>query len=88
MKNQTIIFGVVALILGVAAGYYFGLTQGKKSGEEEVQKIQAELDAARKEQAKTLPTVVNPAEKLPETNPLKEVETNPFKGGEYVNPFK
>lgn len=91
MKNQAIMFAVVGVVVGLALGYYFGMMGGKKAGYEagvtagvaQEKKAQADLDAAQ-----TLPAVINPAEKLPKTNPFEGVKTNPFEGVEYVNPFK
>lgn len=91
MKNQVIMFAVVGVVVGLAVGYYFGTMGGKKAGYEagvaagvsQEKKAQADQDAAN-----AVPKFVNPAEKLPETNPFEGVKTNPFEGVKYVNPFK
>lgn len=92
MKNQSIVFAVIALIAGAVGGYFFGLNQGKQMGRETVVPTtvieQEKKVEEEKEAAGTLPAVINPAEVLPSTNPFESVKTNPFEGVEYVNPFK
>lgn len=94
MKSQAIIFAVAALIVGAAAGYFFGVSYGKKMGYEAGYTAGVEAGIAKQKEAQNeqeaasaIPAVVNPAEKLPSTNPLEDVKINPFEGIQYVNPF-
>ena len=89
-KTTAIIIAAAVLIVGLAAGYYYGNAKGKAKAWEEGKA--AGISQERKAQEDLLKKaaggqVVNPAEYLPETNPLKEVKTNPYEGA-YKNPFK
>lgn len=81
-KTTAIIITAAALILGLAGGFYYGNLKGKEAGIAQEKKAQEDL--IKKASGETM---VNPADYIPETNPLKEVKTNPFEGV-YQNPFK
>ncbi len=85
-KTIVIIIAVAALAVGLVAGYYFGdkkgFTKGKESGIAQEKKAQEDL--IKKASGEN---VINPADYIPETNPLKDAKTNPYEGV-YKNPFK
>ena len=76
---QKWIWVLVALLVGLGGGYYYGNVQGvaKEKAAEESRKKDAEKEAAKAvnpfEQ-----TTANPFEKSP-TNPFENVKVNPFK---------
>lgn len=70
---------IVALLLGVGGGYYYGNELGYK-------KAQADAKAAVEAEAKKAAEAANPF-KSAETNPLEKVQTNPLEGLKF-NPFK
>ncbi len=85
MNNSKLIIAVVvALVIGGAAGFYYGAAKGKSQGLEEGKKagLAEAAENAKKEAAEAVnpfsgtQAPVNPfAEK---TNPLEKVRTNPF----------
>lgn len=85
MGQKTLIGAVVvALIVGAAAGFYYGMAQGKRKGiDEGKQQAITELqEKAKKEAAEAVNpfsgtgATVNPFEEA--ANPLEKVKTNPF----------
>lgn len=74
-----LVIPVVALVIGLGGGYYFGHSRGVAS-EKAVQ------EAARVEAEKQAAKAVNPFEQA-SINPFDEVPTNPFSDVK-VNPFK
>lgn len=76
--NKLLTYSVIALVIGVGAGYYIGYGQGIASEKAAREARQAE---AEKKAAETVnpfeQTTVNPFEKAP-VNPFKNIQTNPF----------
>lgn len=85
-KTIAIIIAVAALVVGLGAGYYYGNKTGFNKGKEVgiAQERKAQEDLLKKASGEAM---VNPADYIPETNPLEGAKTNPFEGG-YKNPFK
>lgn len=84
MDNKPILGWVVlALVIGLASGYYVGNSRGFKQAEGNLKKIQEEAAAkAANEAAKA----ANPFQAV---NPLEGVQSNPFeKTKSILNPFK
>lgn len=74
---------VVALIVGLGGGYYYGNMQGVTKGvAQEKATAEARKSVAEAEAAKAVnpfeQTTINPFEKSP-TNPFENVKVNPFK---------
>ncbi len=95
MENLKIIIiaMTVALVTGAGA-YYFGQTEGYKTGHNsgytkgyDDGKKAVEAEQQEMISKTTAGAEVNPVENLPSANPLEGVKTNPFEGG-YKNPFK
>jgi len=82
MKN-IILIGLVALAIGLGAGYYYGNTVGVKSG---VEVGKASLLAEQKKVADEA-TKVAQDKILEQVNPFSDTKVNPFEGG-YTNPFE
>lgn len=84
-KTTLITIAVVALAIGLSAGYFYGDQIGFNKGKEAgiAQEKKAQEDLLKKASGGT----INPADYIPETNPLKDAKTNPFEGI-YKNPFK
>lgn len=81
MKN-IILIGLVALAIGLGAGYYYGNTVGVKSGVEVGRAdLLAEQKKADEEVAKAAQDKI-----LEQVNPFSDSKVNPFEGG-YTNPF-
>jgi flagellar basal body-associated protein FliL len=84
MNKKPLILAII-VILAIAAGVYFWKFYKKPELPTPVPSVKTEepqsLGGSISEQ------VQNPAEKLPQTNPFKEIKTNPFEGKE-TNPFK
>jgi len=74
MNKQALIAIAVLIALAGAVWFYTSLPDGESAISEDG--LGSELLKKAQEPVR---------ESLPETNPLKEVETNPFKG--YKNPF-
>ncbi|OGN31515.1 MAG: hypothetical protein A3I92_00530 [Candidatus Yanofskybacteria bacterium RIFCSPLOWO2_02_FULL_43_10b] len=84
MDNKPILVWVlVALVIGLVGGYYFGDNQGFKRAEANLKKIQEEAaDKAAAAAAKA----ANPFQAA---NPLEGVQDDPFaKTKSILNPFK
>jgi flagellar basal body-associated protein FliL len=79
---KTIIIGVVALVVGLGGGYYFGSASGiekgvaQERGVQEAKKKEAEKKAAEKANP-FQQTTTNPFETSP-ANPYQNVKVNPF----------
>ena len=81
-KSRAIWLWVVVLLVALVLGWYFYLIEEKKNVKE------AESLVVESAIGGTLPEIApesNPAEKLPEVNPVKKA--NPF-GQTYKNPFE
>ena len=85
-KTSAIIIAVAVLIVGLGAGFTYGKKIGFDKGKESgiAQEKKAQEDFLKKASGESM---VNPADYIPETNPLKDAKTNPFEGI-YQNPFK
>lgn len=70
---------IMALILGVGGGYYYGNKIG-------YQKAQADVKSAAEAEAKKAAEAVNPF-KSAGTNPLDKITSNPLESVK-LNPFK
>lgn len=81
--KPVLVWVLVALVIGLVGGYYFGDSQGFKRAEANLKKIQEEAaDKAAEEAAKA----ANPFQA---PNPLEAIEDNPFeKTKSILNPFK
>ncbi len=64
---------IIALIVGVGAGYYYGNRVGIQLG---INQEKAVEEAAKADAAKQAAAAINPFNK--ETNPLNQVKINPF----------
>lgn len=89
-STKTVI-AIIALVIGLVAGYFYGSTTGYKKGdvdgykraEADVKKLQ---DAAAKKATDEAVKAANPFQAT--NNPLKGVESNPFeKAKKVLNPF-
>jgi len=81
MKN-IILIGLVALVIGLGAGYYYGNMTGVKSGVERGKAdLLREQEKSAEEEAKAAQDKI-----LEQINPFGN-EVNPFEGG-YINPFE
>lgn len=77
-QSRLYIFAALALIVGVAGGYYYGLGAGNAQGRTELLAEQeAEAELAKVEAQKQL---------AEEANPFADADANPFEGS-YQNPF-
>lgn len=82
MENK-LVWVLVALVIGLVGGYYFGDSQGFKRAETNIKKIQEEAAAKAAEAAAA---AANP---FKADNPLEAVQDNPFeKTKSILNPFK
>ena len=80
---------VAAGILFVVVGVGFFILQQRASEEEPVQRF---VEPIQQDQGLGSELLANPGTLVPETNPFKEVDTNPLQGtnpfeGGYKNPF-
>ncbi|MDA1337444.1 MAG: hypothetical protein O3C23_01625 [bacterium] len=76
---KNILIGVGIVIIIVAGLYYFLVAQKQAPTVTPIEKEEKGLGGELFEKT------ANPAQKVPETNPFKEVETNPLQG---TNPFE
>lgn len=82
--NKLISIGAVALIIGLAGGYYYGISAGKKSGvakgiETGRQQVLDEQKKAQEEELARVAKEANPFADIEEkANPFKDVYKNPF----------
>ena len=74
MGNEKLFIGIIGIVVGGVAGYFFGSYQATQS-------INAQI--ATRQQAQT---GVNPFKDI-KTNPLEDVKTNPYKDIK-TNPFE
>ncbi|PIR57815.1 MAG: hypothetical protein COU71_01965 [Parcubacteria group bacterium CG10_big_fil_rev_8_21_14_0_10_38_31] len=82
MKN-TFLIGLIALAIGLGAGYYYGNTTGVKSGVEVGKAdLLAEQKKVAEDEAKATQDKI-----LEQVNPFSDTNVNPFES-EYVNPFE
>lgn len=83
-NKKLVIVAILALIIGVAVGYYYGNSQGEQAGIDEgiAQGRQQILDEQEKKRQEELAKVAD------EANIFNDIEdvANPFKGT-YKNPF-
>jgi uncharacterized membrane protein YraQ (UPF0718 family) len=81
-KNHLVLLSIMALVIGLVAGYFYGHAKGIDKGRADLlaQQEQAQQEAA----AKVLKEVQEAA------NPFTEEEqvVNPFEKVEYKNPFE
>ena len=79
-NKKVILITVVAIILGLAGGYYAGNLQGKKAGiASGRQQILDEQKAAQEAALKAAQEAANPfSDVTDKANPFKDVYTNPF----------
>ena len=81
--KPVLVWVLVALVLGLAGGYYLGNSYGFQQAEANLKKIQEE---AAKKAADEAAKVANPFQAA---NPLEGVQANPFeKTKSILNPFK
>lgn len=85
MKNPLVV-GVILLIVGLAAGYWYGSFQAYDRGyEKAVADAKATQEAVAQNAAADAAKAANPFQT---TNPLEGVEANPFeKAKSALNPF-
>lgn len=82
-NKPVILWVIIALVLGLVGGYWFGNDRGYKRAEADIKKIQEEAAKKATDQAAK---AANPFQAV---NPLEKVEANPFeKAKSIVNPFK
>lgn len=79
-SKKTILIAAVAIILGLAGGYYAGSLQGKKAGiVSGRQQVLDEQKAAQEAALKAAQEAANPFSDVTEkANPFKDVYKNPF----------
>lgn len=84
MENNRIrIWVLLALVIGLVGGYWFGDSRGYSRAEADIKKVQEEAAAKAAEAAAK---AANPFQAV---NPLQGVEANPFeKAKSILNPFK
>lgn len=90
MQNRTIIVAVIALVVGLGAGYWFGNRQAGSAYDAGYAKAladaQATQDAAAKKAGEDAAKAANPFQA---SNPLEGVSANPFDQAKKVlNPFE
>ena len=82
-NNKLGLWVLIALVVGLVGGYYYGNDRGYKQAEADVKKVQ---DEAAKKAADDAAKAANPFQAV---NPLEGVEANPFeKAKSILNPFK
>lgn len=86
IKVNSIIVGVILLVVGVGLGYYLGSTEAYNRG---YQKAVADVKATQTEVAKKAgEEAAKAANPFQATNPLQNVSANPFKdAAKKLNPF-
>ncbi len=84
MDNKPILVWVlVALVLGLVGGYFYGDSHGFKRAEANIKKIQ---EQAANKASTAAAKAANPFQAV---NPLEGVQANPFaKAKSILNPFK
>ncbi len=86
--NLVWVFVLVALIVGLGGGYYYGNSSGKLEGREVLLAEQEAQKGAEKKAAQERVTqIANPFADAEEVNPLEGVYKNPFDGVS-ANPFR
>lgn len=82
-NNKLWAWVLVALVMGLVGGYWFGNSSGYKRAQADVKKVQ---DEAAKKASEDAAKTANPFQAV---NPLTGVEANPFeKVKNVLNPFK
>lgn len=82
-KRFVVIIAAVVLIVGLAAGYYYGQQKGYQKAENDIKKLD---EAAAKKATDEAAKAANPFQAV---NPLQGVEANPFqKIKKVLNPFE
>lgn len=80
--NKNILIGLAVLLVVAGGLYYFLVVQKQQAPPAPLAPIEKEEKGLGGELFKK---TGNPAQKVPETNPFKEVETNPLQS---TNPFE
>ena len=81
--RNVVIIAVVVLVIGLAAGYFYGQQQGYKKAETDIKKLD---EVAAKKATDEAAKAANPFQAV---NPLEGVEANPFqKVKKVLNPFE
>ena len=85
-NKQAWVVGVVLLVVGLGAGYWLGSYRAYTRGyDKAIANVRATQDAAGARAAAEATKAANPFQA---TNPLEEVEANPFKKAkDILNPF-
>lgn len=82
-KSKLWTWAIVALVVGLVGGYWFGDSSGYRRAQADVKKLQEE---AANKAAGDAAKAANPFQAV---NPLEGVEANPFeKTKNLLNPFK
>lgn len=82
-KRNVVIIAIAVLIVGLAAGYYYGQQKGYQKAESDIKKLD---EAAAKKATEEAAKAANPFQSV---NPLQGVEANPFqKIKKVLNPFE
>ena len=81
--RNVVIIAVVVLVIGLAAGYYYGQQKGYQKAESDIKKLD---ETAAKKATDEAAKAANPFQTV---NPLQDVEANPFqKLKKVLNPFE
>lgn len=82
-QKNVLVIAVVVLVIGLAAGYFYGQQKGYQKAESDIKKLD---EVAAKKATEDAAKAANPFQTV---NPLQGVEANPFqKVKKVLNPFE